>query len=136
MENNDSLYVYEKPLRAKGARFTKAVTAIGLVACGTVIGGGAFANSVEAEAEPQNPQQIITIPFVKQEPKKNSSAIELPGLANQSYGNTSNATPSAGGSQSGSNLTSYQEHEDDDEDSDDHDRGERDHDDEDDEDED
>ncbi|MFM2030991.1 MAG: hypothetical protein RI927_611 [Actinomycetota bacterium] len=126
MENNDSPYVYEKPLRAKGARFTKAVTAVGLVAFGTVIGGGAFANSVEAEAESQYPQPIITIPFVKQEPQKNSSAIELPGLANQSYGNTSNATPSAGGSQSGSNLTSYQEHEDDVEDSDDHDRGERD----------
>lgn len=167
MENNDSPYVYEKPLRAKGARFTKAVTAVGLVAFGTVIGGGAFANSVEAEAEPQNPQPIIAsgndsnpndaissqvesasnsdsglnsaiiaVPLEQQTPAKNSAAIELPGLANKSYGNTSSATPSVGGSQSGSNITSYQDYEDEDEDSDDHDRGDRDHDDEDDEDED
>lgn len=169
MENNDSPYVYEKPLRAKGAKFTKAVTAAGLVAFGTVIGGGAFANSVESEADPQTPQPIIAsgndsnpndaissqvesasnsdsglnaaiiaVPLEQLTATKNSAAIELPGLTNKSYGNTSSATPSAGGSQSGSNITSYQdfEDEDEDEDSDDHDRGDRDHDDEDDEDED
>lgn len=59
MKNNDSPYVYEKPIRNAGARFTKAVTAIGLVAFGTVIGGGAFANSAESEAESQTPQPII-----------------------------------------------------------------------------
>jgi hypothetical protein len=159
MENNDSPYVYEKPLRAKGAKFTKAVTAVGLVAFGTVIGGGAFANSVESEADPQTPQPIIAsgndsnpddaissqvesasnsdsglnaaiiaVPLEQQTPTKNSAAIELPGLTNKSYGNTSSATPSAGGSQSGSNLTSYQAYEDDDEDGDDRDRDDHDHD--------
>jgi len=162
MENNDSPYVYEKPLRAKGAKFTKAVTAVGLVAFGTVIGGGAFANSVESEADPQTPQRIIAsgndsnpddaissqvesasnsdsglnaaiiaVPLEQQTPTKNSAAIELPGLTNKSYGNTSSATPSAGGSQSGSNITSYQDFEDEDEDEDEdgerHDRDASDH---------
>ena len=166
MENNDSPYVYEKPLRAKGAKFTKAVTAVGLVAFGTVIGGGAFANSVESEADPQTPQPIIAsgndsnpddaissqiesasnsdsglnaaiiaVPLEQQTPTKNSAAIELPGLTNKSYGNTSSATPSAGGSQSGSNITSYQDFEDEDEDEyedgERHDRDDHDHDDED-----
>ena len=156
MENNDSPYVYEKPLRAKGAKFTKAVTAVGLVAFGTVIGGGAFANSVESEADPQTPQPIIAsgndsnpndaissqvesasnsdsglnaaiiaVPLEQQTPTKNSAAIELPGLTNKSYGNTSSATPSAGGSQSGSNITSYQDFED--EDGEGHDRDASDH---------
>ena len=162
MENNDSPYVYEKPLRAKGAKFTKAVTAVGLVAFGTVIGGGAFANSVESEADSQTPQPIIAsgndsnpndaitsqvesasnsdsglnaaiiaVPLEQQTPTKNSAAIELPGLTNKSYGNTSSATPSAGGSQSGSNITSYQDFEDEDEDEDEdgehHDRDASDH---------
>lgn len=166
MENNDSPYVYEKPLRAKGAKFTKAVTAVGLVAFSTVIGGGAFANSVESEADPQTPQPIIAsgndsnpddaissqiesasnsdsglnaaiiaVPLEQQTPTKNSAAIELPGLTNKSYGNTSSATPSAGGSQSGSNITSYQDFEDEDEDEyedgERHDRDDHDHDDED-----
>jgi hypothetical protein len=166
MENNDSPYVYEKPLRAKGAKFTKAVTAAGLVAFGTVIGGGAFANSVESEADPQTPQPIIAsgndsnpndaissqvesasdsdsglnaaiiaVPLEKLTATKNSAAIELPGLTNKSYGNTSSATPSAGGSQSGSNITSYQDFEDEDEDEyedgERHDRDDHDHDDED-----
>ena len=161
MENNDSPYVYEKPLRAKGARFSKAVTAVGLVAFGTVIGGGAFANSVQAETEAQTPEPIlessnnaspdyaatalvesamgsdsglnaaiIAVPLEQQVPKKNSAAIELPEISNQNYGNTSSATPSAGGSQSGSNLTSYEEHEDDDDNdeyTEDHNRDESDH---------
>jgi hypothetical protein len=161
MENNDSPYVYEKPLRANGARFTKAVTAVGLVAFGTVIGGGAFANSIVAEAEtqPQKPvvaavndaaqevasgaptvlgasqadvnSAIVAVPLEQSAPNKNSAAIELPVLANQSYGNTSSATPSAGGSQSGANSSGYSAYEDDedDEDSDDHDDDDRDHDD-------
>lgn len=149
MKNNDSPYVYEKPLRAKGAKFTKAITAFGLVVFGTVIGCGAFANSVETEAEPHTTQPviatgkdsdpdetmatqvesagdshaglgsaIIALLLVQQTTKKNSSAIVLPDPANQSYGNTSSATPYAGGSHTGSNLASYQEHEEDDEDSD------------------
>lgn len=160
MENNDSPYVYEKPLRVRGAKFTKGITALGLVAFGTVIGGGAFANSLVAEGSNESQTDpdlavlagngsaqninadsqtnsasqdsgsnagIVSVPLQQAAPKQNSAAIQLPALADQSFGNTSSATPSAGGSQSGSSAGSYYDYEDSDDDQD-----ERDHDDDDD----
>lgn len=143
MENNDSPYIYEKPLRVKGARITKGIAALGLVAVGTVIGGTAFANSplsnasassanaaepqVAGSAEPteQRAQNSITrnaietspvsaqsaalvsLPLEQAVPKKNSATVQLPTISAGSFGNTSSATPSVGGSQTGSNTSSY-----------------------------
>jgi len=165
MENNDSPYIYEKPLRSKRSSQGKGIFALGLVALGTLVGGGAFANSVVAGGVNQDQTNsdlvvlagddatndsnakasrnlvaqssevsndaIVSVPLQQAEPKQTTAALELPGLANQSYGNTSSATPSAGGSQSGTKSSNYSAYEDeeDDEDSDGHDRDDRDHDD-------
>lgn len=161
MENNDSPYIYEKPLRVKGTKVTKSIVALGLVALGTVIGGTAFANSPASLASSAQDNEltpalsetvsatsaqiagdqilasgasvdtqgapIVAVPFEKAAPQKNSAAIELPKISADAFGNTSSATPSAGGGQSGANTTSYKNHADSDDD-----RDEREHDDEDD----
>jgi hypothetical protein len=156
MENNDSPYIYEKPLRAKGSRVTKSIAALGLVAVGTVIGGNAFANSPISHAvSPQledstadsadspvivnasgsrfasadeasasilfeQSAPIVALPLEQAAPKKNSASLELPQINADSYGNTSSATPSAGGGQTGSNTSSYKTYADSDDDRDDH----------------
>jgi hypothetical protein len=157
MENNDSPYVYEKPLRVKGSRVTKSIAALGLVAVGTVIGGNAFANSqISHSVSPQTQDDqassadspvivnasgsifastdeasasslyeqsapIVTVPLEQAVPKKNSASTELPQIITDSYGNTSSATPSAGGGQTGSNTSSYKSYADSEDDRDDHD---------------
>lgn len=50
MENN-SPYVYEKPLRAKSSKRKKGFAALGLVVLGSAIGTGAFANGLVAGAD-------------------------------------------------------------------------------------
>lgn len=52
MENN-SPYVYEKPLRAKSSKRNKGFAALGLVALGSAIGTGAFANGLIAGVDPE-----------------------------------------------------------------------------------
>ena len=124
MENNDSPYVYEKPLRAKrvkGSKRLPAIAALGLVGLGGIFGGGAFANglvdsakSVNASGATATPDvvvdasnpsvaisadsaaQIVSLPLQEAKPKPNSAAVSLPKSVGQTYGNTSSATPSAG----------------------------------------
>ena len=124
MENNDSPYVYEKPLRArrvKGSKRLPAIAALGLVGLGGIFGGGAFANglvdstkSVNASGENTTPDvvvdasnpsvaisadsaaQIVSLPLQEAKPKPNSAAVSLPKSVGQTFGNTSSATPSAG----------------------------------------
>lgn len=170
MENNDSPYIYEKPLRNSDKKRGRGIAALGLVALGAVVGSGAFAQVLEADAststqladgsatvstaEPTEPDSIllvdgnqvtsatttsaqnpiVAVPFEQAEPKKDSAAIELPTISNSSYGNTSSATPSAGGTQTGSNLGTYQsrDHEDSDDSSEDRHESQDDHDDDDD----
>lgn len=137
MENNSSPYVYEKPLRAKRSIRNRSFAAVGLVAVGTAIGGGAFANSLFSDAGSESATSlnssdqtnlasgttavdpIFVVPFEQAKPSKGSAAIELPALSNESYGNTSSATPYAGGGQTGSNIGVYQSRDRDDDDDDD-----------------
>lgn len=143
MENNNSPYVYEKPLRATNKKRGRSIAALGLVALGAVVGSGAFAQVLEADAATENQSAadslvvsasnsaqpeaiepvdtnrvnsatvseisspIVAVPFEQAKPKKNSAAIELPALSSKTFGNTSSATPSAGGTQTGSNLGTY-----------------------------
>lgn len=174
MENNNSPYVYEKPLRVSHKKRGRGIAALGLVALGAVVGSGAFAQVLEADAATENQSSadsvvvtaadsaqpdaievvdanqvnsatvsdistpIVAVPFEQTKPKKNSAAIELPALSSNAFGNTSSATPSAGGAQTGSNLGAYKtrDHEDsddsyedrhesqDDDDNDDHEENE------------
>lgn len=124
MENNDSPYVYEKPLRAKrvkGSKRLPAIAALGLVGLGGIFGGGAFANSLVDSAKSvsasdaltapdvvsdastasvavnaDSAAQIVSLPLQAAKPKPNSAAVSLPKSVGQTYGNTSSATPSAG----------------------------------------
>lgn len=150
MENNNSPYVYEKPLRTSNKKRGRGIAALGLVALGAVVGSGAFAQVLEADAATENQSSadsvvvtatdsaqpdaievvdanqvtnatvsdisspIVAVPFEQTKPKKNSAAIELPALSSNAFGNTSSATPSAGGAQTGSNLGTYKTRESDD----------------------
>ena len=143
MENNNSPYIYEKPLRSANKKRGRGLAALGLVALGAVVGSGAFAQVLEPDASTQNQPTadapvvtasdsaqpdvtevidanqvnnatvsdistpIVAVPFEQTKPKKNSAAIELPALSSNAFGNTSSATPSAGGAQTGSNLGTY-----------------------------
>ncbi len=148
MENNDSPYIYEKPLRSelraqgvkRGKRLAK-LSALGLVGMVGIFGGSAIASNVASatrasadadrsvnnalgtsdteildgdsvltEAALDSAQSadsnsanapVISVPFQEVKPKSNSVKIELPALPNQSFGNTSSATPSVGSSGSG-----------------------------------
>ncbi|MEY4639843.1 MAG: hypothetical protein RLY13_841 [Actinomycetota bacterium] len=42
MEENNSPYIYEKPLRPRGSKSVRAIAAVGLFAIGTTVGGSAF----------------------------------------------------------------------------------------------
>lgn len=124
MENN-SPYIYEKPLRATNKKRGRSIAALGLVALGALVGSGAFAQVLEADAaQPEAIElvdtnqvnsatvseissPIVAVPFEQAKPKKNSAAVELPALSSRAFGNTSSATPSAGGTQTGSNLGTY-----------------------------
>ena len=135
MENNDSPYIYEKPLRSELKQRTKrlaGLSALGLVGMVGIFGGSAIANTVvssaaattanEADAveivdpqiqntdtpgdplaslatadpEASDSSSVIAVPLQEAKPKPNSVKVELPALPNQSYGNTSSATPSVG----------------------------------------
>jgi hypothetical protein len=125
MENNDSPYIYEKPIRSGLKQRSKrlaGLSTLGLVGMFGVFGGSAIANSLvtsnasptasEADAveivdplidntdssvEPiSDPEPLVSIPLQEAKPKPNSVKVELPALPNQSYGNTSSATPSVG----------------------------------------
>lgn len=160
MENN-SPYIYEKPLRGKRSIRNRSIAAVGLVAIGSVIGGGAFASSIINEAVAETADQvsgsdsalivansdapvsnlvsdlpqsggtaalstaigvdiaevdpIFSIPVEQAQPKKNTPALELPAISAGSFGNTSSATPVAGGGQTGSNIGTYKTRDHDDE---------------------
>ena len=150
MENNDSPYIYEKPLRSErlgqGAKRTKRLaklSALGLVGMVGIFGGSAIASNVvtssraagenvnanesvaasdsttavtgdpiltEASVDPAASSAsttnapVISVPFQEAKPKSNSVKVDLPALPNQSFGNTSSATPTAGANaSSGSN---------------------------------
>ena len=134
MENNDSPYIYEKPIRSGLKQRSKrlaGLSTLGLVGMFGIFGGSAIANSLvtsntsttangadaveivdplidstdssvdplvsAATAEPtSDPAQLVSIPLQEAKPKPNSVKVELPALPNQSYGNTSSATPSVG----------------------------------------
>ena len=125
MENNDSPYIYEKPIRSGLKQLSKrlaGLSTLGLVGMFGIFGGSAIANSLvpanpatasnEADAvemvdplidntdssvEPTSePAPLVSIPLQEAKPKPNSVKVELPALPNQSYGNTSSATPSVG----------------------------------------
>ena len=152
MENNDSPYIYEKPLRSErlgqGAVRSKRLaklSALGLVGMVGIFGGSAIASNVvtssraaadasvnstdsvaaQDSANPVADQSVlaeaavdlpavasansanaplISVPFQEAKPKSNSVKVQLPALPNQSFGNTSSATPSSGAyASSGSN---------------------------------
>ena len=125
MENNDSPYIYEKPIRSGLKQRSKrlaGLSTLGLVGMFGIFGGSAIANSLvtanpatasnEADAvemvdplitntdssvEPSSdPAPLVSIPLQEAKPKPNSVKVELPALPNQSYGNTSSATPPVG----------------------------------------
>jgi hypothetical protein len=134
MENNDSPYIYEKPIRSGLKQRSKrlaGLSTLGLVGMFGIFGGSAIANSLvaanpatasneadavemvdplidntdssvdplvsAATAEPtSDPAPLVSIPLQEAKPKPNSVKVELPALPNQSYGNTSSATPSVG----------------------------------------
>ena len=135
MENHDSPYIYEKPLRSELKQRTKrlaGLSALGLVGMVGICGGSAIANTVVAsaaatsakdadavelvdpqsqntdapvdplvtsaavDAEADESSPVISVPFQQAKPKPNSVKVELPALSNQSFGNTSSATPSVG----------------------------------------
>jgi hypothetical protein len=143
MENNDSPYIYEKPLRSELKQRSKrlaSLSALGLVGMVGIFGGSAIANTLvpakpattanEAEAvaivdplidntdssggpvvssatvEPTSePAPLVSIPLQGVKPKLNSVKVELPALPNQSYANTSSATPSVGSGNSSAGST-------------------------------
>jgi hypothetical protein len=53
MEENNSPYVYEKPLRPRVAKRVRAFATVGLFAVGTAIGGSAFGSVLATSQEPQ-----------------------------------------------------------------------------------
>ena len=134
MENNDSPYIYEKPLRSENKKRTKrlaGLSTLGLIGLVGIFGGSAIAKTLVSasaetpvkesdalevvEANPQNldapgdqlisaasvepisdPAALVSIPLQQVKPKPNSQKIDLPGIPDQSFGNTSSATPSVG----------------------------------------
>jgi len=140
MENNDSPYIYEKPLRSartKRSQRLAGLSALGLVGMVGVFGGTALANTLVAADTASEPatanlvaaqasvsespsvDSVIALPIQSAKPKPNSIKVELPALPSQSFSNTSSATPSAG-SYSGnpgnetwsSKISSHEERED------------------------
>lgn len=149
MENNDSPYIYEKPLRSELKQRSKRLagfSALGLVGMVGIFGGSAIANTMvsanpattanEADAveivdpviantaavvdpvvasaaiagEADDELPVISVPLQEAKPKPNSVKVELPALPNQSFGNTSSATPSVGSGSyaSGSTPAKYE----------------------------
>jgi len=53
MEENNSPYIYEKPLRPRGSKSIRAIAAVGLFAVGTTIGGSAFGAALGINQEAQ-----------------------------------------------------------------------------------
>lgn len=124
MENNDSPYLYEKPIRTrKQSRGTRVagLTALGLVGAVGLFGGTALAstiapNNMTADKETESNfsaasltaqaanQAVIAFPVTATEPKPNSIKVQLPELSSLSFGNTSSATPSSGSHASSSNT--------------------------------
>ena len=120
MENNDSPYIYEKPLRSKRARRASAFAAMALVGLAGTLGASSIANSIAASsAAPVTGQasgSVISVPLQEVKPKLNSVKVDLPVQSAKVYGNTSSATPSAGAYSSNSsreNEESENEYEDD-----------------------
>lgn len=124
MENNDSPYLYEKPIRTrKQSRGTRVagLTALGLVGTVGLFGGTAIASTIavnnqttdeptgsnfsaaSASTQADN-QSVIAFPVTATEPKPNSIKVQLPELSSLSFGNTSSATPSSGSYASSSNT--------------------------------
>lgn len=138
MENNDSPYIYEKPLRSELKQRSKRLagfSALGLVGMVGIFGGSAIANTVvtPAAANAANDTDavavvktspVISVPLQEAKPKPNSVKVELPALPNQSFGNTSSATPSVGSGSyaSGSTPAKYEARGERHESSDDHER--------------
>ncbi len=137
MENNDSPYIYEKPLRSELKQRSKRLagfSALGLVGMVGIFGGSAIANtdavvdpvvaSVAIAGEADDELPVISVPLQEAKPKPNSVKVELPALPNQSFGNTSSATPSVGSGSyaSGSTPAKYEARGERHESSDDHER--------------
>lgn len=154
MENNDSPYLYEKPIRTrKQSRGTRVagLTALGLVGAVGIFGGTAIASTLasnnlttnepavlnlsagSASTQGDN-QSVIAFPITETEPKTNSIQVQLPEPSRASFTNTSSATPysdsypggSSGLSSSGK-VSSHYEGEDEHEEQEDHDRYEHGH---------
>ena len=108
MENNDSPYIYEKPLRSErlgqGAVRSKRLAkllALGLVGMVGTFGGSAIASNVvtspraaadetastneSVAAQDSASAPVISVPFQEAKPKLNSVKVELPALPNQSF---------------------------------------------------
>jgi hypothetical protein len=142
MEQNDSPYVYEKPLRPRAAKSVRALATVGLFAVGTAIGGSAVgaamaaseSTDLQSTAADQNANFSVIDPVAEttdsfgnaaaavaiDQPESQivqlplQSAITLPALPDQNFSNFSSATPSSGASGSGSGGYSYGEDDDDD----------------------
>lgn len=154
MENNDSPYLYEKPIRnRKQSRGTRVagLTALGLVGAVGLFGGTAIASTFAsnnltinepavrnlsagiASTQGDN-QSVIAFPITETGPKTNSIKVQLPEPSRSSFANTSSATPysdsypggSSGLSSSGK-VSSHSEGEDEHEEQEDHDRYEHGH---------
>jgi hypothetical protein len=110
MENNDSPYIYEKPLRSKRARRASSLAAIALVGLVGTFGASSIAGSIAASsAAPLTGQasgSVVAVPLQEVKPKLNSVKVNLPVQTAKTYGNTSSATPSAGAYPSNSNSSS------------------------------
>lgn len=82
MENNDSPYIYEKPLRSKRARRASSFAAIALVGLAGTFGASSIATSIAASsAAPVTGKArgtIVTVPLQEVKPKANSVKVNLP----------------------------------------------------------
>ena len=86
-----------------------SVTEVADINSGAVEGQSPFSSAFAESPEVDPIDSIISVPLEQAKPKRNSAAIDLPALANNSFGNTSSATPYASGSNAqgatGSNIS-------------------------------
>ena len=105
MENNDSPYLYEKPLRSErlgqAAKRTKRLaklSALGLVGMVGIFGGTAIAGNVASSSRTESTIQssastgasashapMVSVPFQEATPKSNSVKVHLPALPQKSF---------------------------------------------------